>query len=194
MYNNLPFTFTTSRKRLQHLLWGIRQISLSFTCSMVMILHSAHIRAHCPIRSLSKCPSQGLTLLPWANSYLIQKQGSLCPAASRAPEIAAQWMISDRQNSNTIHWLLTWVDGCNLGFQIISVIKKTVSVKLCWNPSLYVGYHLHSHHGQINDDSVCLHLKPSALVSQWQRHVWVWYHQPRCRQLAGVSSGGAWIN
>lgn len=51
MHNNvykssLLFAFTTAGKHLKRVLWGIWQISLSFTCSMVMTLHSTHTHTH----------------------------------------------------------------------------------------------------------------------------------------------------
>lgn len=57
-------------------------------------------------------------------------------------EITARRVVSDGQNSHTIHWLLTRVDGRSRHFQIMSVINKMVSVK-SWNPHLNVAYHLH---------------------------------------------------
>lgn len=70
------------------------------------------------------------------------------------------------QNSHHIYWLLTRVGGRNPHFQLMSVFKKeNVSVKLCWNPSLCVAYHLLSHGRQmIIDDSVWFCLFASLTI------------------------------
>lgn len=59
-------------------------------------LSLTHTNTHSPLCCLSKCPSKGLTLLPWANSYLIQKQGSLCPAASGASDFRHHSLTSNQ--------------------------------------------------------------------------------------------------
>lgn len=132
-------------------------------------------------------PLRGMTPLPLANSYLIQKQGCFCPAASKASDSDhSAGLISDRQHTNhnscTIHRLLSQVVGCfeglsvDLGSWIMSVINKMV-LTLLKSKCVYSKSPLTSQRDQLESQTICL-------MHQWQKHVWVWYHQPWYRQLA----------
>lgn len=136
----------TREKCLQPLQWGIWQISLSFTCSMVMILHSlSHTQIH--------------TVLSAACLNVHQRVWHCCPGLiliSFKNKAASAQLHQELQTSDTIHWLLTRVHGPYLDFQIMSVLSKMVQVIFCWIPSLYRAYHLHSQRRQISDESVCI--------------------------------------
>lgn len=114
-----------------------------------------HTHTHCPLRSLSKCPSQVLTLLPWANSYLIQNQGSLCPAASRASDWDHSAASGFRRTEFTHHSLTSdpgrWTQStlpdneCNQQNGLSKKLKSTSECSVSPTPPLMLSVCIFNH-------------------------------------------------
>lgn len=84
LYKNLPypFTFTTTKKKM-----SAGNLTDFLIFHLVIILHHTHIILYAPCLNVHH---SGLTPLPWANSYVIQKQGIHHPLTSNP----SRWMQS----------------------------------------------------------------------------------------------------